>query len=54
MQQYFAKIKAIEEPAGERRTTVNQEAAARVLKADLVSTPSTLYLPPNTRLILLP
>lgn len=41
VQQYFGKIKAIEEPAGQRTTTVNQEAAARVLKADLVSgTPS--------------
>lgn len=37
VQQYFGKIKAIEEPAGQRTTTVNQEAAARVLKADLVS-----------------
>ncbi|OAR05859.1 hypothetical protein LLEC1_07932 [Akanthomyces lecanii] len=35
VQQYFGKIKAIEEPAGQRTTTVNQEAAARVLKADL-------------------
>lgn len=37
VQQYFGKIKAIEEPAGQRTTTVNQEAAARILKADLVS-----------------
>lgn len=37
MQQYFGKIKAIEEPVGQRTTTLNQEAAARVLKADLVS-----------------
>lgn len=36
IQQYFAKIKAAEEPAGQRTTTVNQEAAARILKADLV------------------
>lgn len=36
MQQYFAKIKAIEEPEAQRTTTVNQEAAARILKADLV------------------
>ncbi|KAJ6789486.1 hypothetical protein PWT90_00287 [Aphanocladium album] len=35
VQQYFGKIKAIEEPAGERSTTMNQEAAARILKADL-------------------
>ncbi|OAA60064.1 exosome-associated family protein [Cordyceps fumosorosea ARSEF 2679] len=35
VQQYFGKIKAVEQPAGERNTTVNQEAAARVLKADL-------------------
>ncbi|KJZ75702.1 hypothetical protein HIM_04859 [Hirsutella minnesotensis 3608] len=35
VQQYFAKIKAIEEPEAKRSTTVNQEAAARILKADL-------------------
>ncbi|KAM0417371.1 hypothetical protein ACHAPT_012605 [Fusarium lateritium] len=37
VQQYFGKIKAIEEPAAEetRNLTVNQEAAARILKADL-------------------
>ncbi|KAK8142686.1 hypothetical protein G3M48_008374, partial [Beauveria asiatica] len=35
VQQYFGKIKAIEEPVGQRTTTVNQEAAARFLKADL-------------------
>ncbi|PTB70456.1 hypothetical protein BBK36DRAFT_1174325 [Trichoderma citrinoviride] len=35
IQQYFAKIKAAEEPAGQRKLVVNQEAAARVLKADL-------------------
>ncbi|KAH7019797.1 Sas10/Utp3/C1D family protein [Ilyonectria destructans] len=34
-QQYFAKIKAAETPAESRNTTVNQEAAARILKADL-------------------
>lgn len=39
VQQYFGKIKAIEEPPAERSTTVNKEAAARVLKADLVSIP---------------
>lgn len=36
IQQYFAKIKAAEEPVGQRSTTVNQEAAARILKNDLV------------------
>lgn len=36
VQQYFSKIKAIEEPEGQRSHTVNQEAAARMLKADLV------------------
>ena len=38
VQQYFAKIKGVEEPEpqGQRSTTVNQEAAARILKADLV------------------
>lgn len=43
VQQYFAKIKAIEEPAEPemRSTTVNQEAAARILKADLVCSPLT-------------
>ncbi|CAM1501624.1 Fc.00g036080.m01.CDS01 [Cosmosporella sp. VM-42] len=37
IQQYFGKIKAIEEPqpTEKRSTTVNQEAAARILKADL-------------------
>jgi exosome complex protein LRP1 len=45
IQQYFAKIKTAEETEteeveAERRTTVNQEAAARVLKANLVR-PST-------------
>jgi exosome complex protein LRP1 len=36
IQQYFAKIKAAEEPDAKRTLTVNQEAAARILKADLV------------------
>lgn len=38
IQQYFGKIKNIEAPPAEesRSTTVNQEAAARILKADLV------------------
>lgn len=36
IQQYFAKIKAAEEPEAQRNSTVNQEAAARILKADLV------------------
>ncbi|POR37595.1 Exosome complex protein [Tolypocladium paradoxum] len=35
VQKYFVKIKAIEEPEAKRTTTVNQEAAARILKADL-------------------
>ncbi|KAL7822737.1 Sas10/Utp3/C1D family protein [Trichoderma gracile] len=35
IQQYFAKIKAAEEPAGQRKLVVNQEAATRILKADL-------------------
>ncbi|KAF5023374.1 hypothetical protein F66182_4577 [Fusarium sp. NRRL 66182] len=37
IQQYFGKIKAVEAPAKEepRNLTVNQEAAARILKADL-------------------
>ncbi|KND92573.1 Exosome complex protein [Tolypocladium ophioglossoides CBS 100239] len=35
VQQYFAKIKAIEEPEAQRTMAVNQEAAARILKADL-------------------
>lgn len=37
IQQYFAKIKTAEEPEAQRTMTVNQEAAARILKADLVS-----------------
>ena len=38
IQQYFGKIKNIEAPEVEesRSLTVNQEAAARILKADLV------------------
>lgn len=36
VQQYFAKIKAAEEPDAKRTLSVNQEAAARILKADLV------------------
>jgi exosome complex protein LRP1 len=38
IQQYFGKIKDIEAPPVEetRSMTVNQEAAARILKADLV------------------
>ncbi|KAM0524837.1 hypothetical protein ACHAPE_000941 [Trichoderma viride] len=35
IQQYFAKIKAAEEPDAKRTLTVNQEAAARILRADL-------------------
>ncbi|PHH80697.1 hypothetical protein CDD83_3675 [Cordyceps sp. RAO-2017] len=35
VQQYFAKIKVAEEPEAKRSTTVNQEAAVRILKADL-------------------
>ncbi|KAL6871307.1 hypothetical protein J3F83DRAFT_734971 [Trichoderma novae-zelandiae] len=35
IQQYFAKIKAVEEPVGQRKLVVNQEAATRILKADL-------------------
>ncbi|KAF3068530.1 hypothetical protein CFAM422_007650 [Trichoderma lentiforme] len=44
IQQYFAKIKAAEEPETKRTLTVNQEAAARILKADLVIHPSTHHL----------
>ncbi len=36
IQQYFGKIKTAEEPEAERKTTVNREAVARVLKANLV------------------
>ncbi|PHH66404.1 hypothetical protein CDD81_7459 [Ophiocordyceps australis] len=35
VQQYFAKIQALEQPETQRTTTVNKEGAARVLKADL-------------------
>ncbi|KAM7189769.1 Sas10/Utp3/C1D family domain containing protein [Naviculisporaceae sp. PSN 640] len=35
IKQYFEKIKKIETPAPERETTVNMEAAVRVLRADL-------------------
>ncbi|KAI5464294.1 hypothetical protein BGZ63DRAFT_421350 [Mariannaea sp. PMI_226] len=35
VQQYFAKIKAAETPEESRSLIVNQEAAARILKADL-------------------
>lgn len=40
IQQYFAKIKKVEEPRPESdrpNLTVNKEAAARILKSDLVS-----------------
>lgn len=37
VKQYFAKIQKAEEPPAQRSTTVNTEAATRVLKADLVS-----------------
>jgi hypothetical protein len=43
IQQKFAKIKAAEAPQEERKTTVNQEAAARILKADLVCTNLTVF-----------
>jgi hypothetical protein len=36
IQQYFGKIKTAEEPEASRNVTVNQEATARVLKANLV------------------
>lgn len=42
IQQYFAKIKAIEEPEAQRNLTVNKEAAARILKSDLVRPPETV------------
>ena len=48
VQQYFAKIKAIEEPEAQRTTTVNQEAAARILKADLVSPPPLILSPSHS------
>jgi exosome complex protein LRP1 len=35
IQQYFGKIKTAEEPEASRNVTVNQEATARVLKANL-------------------
>lgn len=36
VQQYFAKIKEAEEPPAQRTLTLNQEGAARILKANLV------------------
>ncbi|KAF4124792.1 exosome complex protein LRP1 [Geosmithia morbida] len=36
IQQYFAKIKSAEQPEAQRNTTVNQEAAARMLRSDLL------------------
>lgn len=47
IQQYFGKIKAIEEPQGQRMTTVNQEAAARILKADLVCVELDIFVWPQ-------
>lgn len=38
VKQYFAKIQKAEEPPAQRTTSVNTEAATRILKADLVST----------------
>ncbi|KAK2590747.1 hypothetical protein QQS21_011559 [Conoideocrella luteorostrata] len=40
VQQYFGKIKAVEEPEAPRNMVVNQEAAARILKADLADNKS--------------
>ncbi|KID89353.1 exosome-associated family protein, partial [Metarhizium majus ARSEF 297] len=40
VQQYFGKIKAAEEPETQRSLVVNQEAAARILKADLADNKS--------------
>ncbi|KHN98692.1 exosome-associated family protein [Metarhizium album ARSEF 1941] len=40
VQQYFGKIQAAEEPEAQRTLVVNQEAAARVLKADLADNKS--------------
>ena len=37
IQQYFAKIKAVEEPVATRTLTVDQEAATRMIKSGLVS-----------------
>ena len=36
VRQYFEKIKKIETPEAERESTVDQQAAIRFLKADLV------------------
>lgn len=44
VQQYFAKIKAAEEPEAQRKLVVNKEAAARVLRAGLVVCPQGLAL----------
>ncbi len=43
VQQYFGKIKKIEEPETPRNMTLNQEAAARILRSDLVSSSSTRH-----------
>lgn len=43
VKQYFAKIKEAEEGPSQRSTTVNTEAATRMLKADLVSIPVLTY-----------
>ncbi|OAA45019.1 exosome-associated family protein [Metarhizium rileyi] len=40
VQKYFGKIKAAEEPEAQRSLVVNQEAAARILKADLADNKS--------------
>ncbi|KAF4773788.1 Sas10/Utp3/C1D family protein [Colletotrichum scovillei] len=42
VQQYFGKIKGAEETPAQRTTTVNTEAATRILKADLGSNDQTL------------
>lgn len=54
IQQYFAKIKAAEEPEAQRNLTVNQEAAARMLKSDLVGLPSCHHSLPSCQQILTP
>ncbi|KAL2874252.1 hypothetical protein SGCOL_010620 [Colletotrichum sp. CLE4] len=42
VQQYFGKIKGVEETPAQRTATVNTEAATRILKADLGSNDPTL------------
>lgn len=51
VKQYFEKIKKLEEPTPEREKTVNTEAAARFIRADLVCSNVLSSCPPVANLV---